>query len=106
MVTTLLIMVWALISIYALVNMSAIMTIGKMRILNKCVKEWKSRGEYEKDEEFDMVFFTLPTTVLLGVLCMVPVFHLLMAIPFITERKELLQKFIARMDEVPVEWRK
>ena len=105
MVTTLLIMLWALISIYALVNISAIMTIGKMRILNKCVKEWKRRGEYEKDEEFDMVFFTLPTTILLGVLCMVPIFHLLMAIPFITERKDLLQKFIARMDEVPVEWR-
>lgn len=105
MLTTLAIMLWVLISVYALVNTSALMTLGKMRILNKCVKEWKRRGEYEKDEEFDMMFFSLPTTVVLGVLCTVPVFHLLLVIPFIGERKELIQKFIARMDKVPIEWR-
>ena len=105
MLTTLAIMLWALVSIYALVNASALMTLGKMRILNKCVKEWKRRGEYQTNEEFDMMFFSLPTTVVLGVLCAVPVFHLLLVIPFISERKELLQKFLARIDKVPVEWR-
>lgn len=105
MLTTLAIMLWALVSIYALVNASALMTLGKMRILNKCVKEWKRRGEYKTDEEFDMMFFSLPTTVVLGVLCVVPVFHLLLVIPFIGERKELLQKFLAWIDKVPVEWR-
>ena len=103
MLTTLAIMLWALISVYALVNASALMTLGKMRILNKCVKEWKRRGEYQTDEEFDMMFFSLPTAVLVSSLCIIPVFHVLMALPFATGRTELLQKFITRIDEVKVE---
>ena len=77
MFTTLLIMLWGLISIYAMVNVSALVTTGKLRILTKCVKEWKRRGEYEKDEEYDMVFFSLPIAILIGLLSMIPVFHLL-----------------------------
>lgn len=105
MLTTILIMIWAIISVYAMVNTSALCTIGKMRIMSKCVKEWKRRGEYEQDEEFDMMFFSLPTAVCLGIFAMIPVFHLLLVIPFATGRKELLQKFLDRMDKIPMVWR-
>lgn len=103
MMTTILVFIWALISMYAVINVSALMTIGKARIMSKCVKEWKRRGEYEKGEEFDMMFFSLPTAVLVSSLCIIPVFHVLMALPFATGRTELLQKFITRIDEVKVE---
>lgn len=105
MFTTLLIMLWALISVYAMINVSALVTTGKLRILAKCVKEWKRRGEYEADEEYDMMFFSLPTAILIGVLSMIPVFHLLLAIPFAIERKDLMTKFLHTIEKLPVEWK-
>lgn len=105
MLTILLIMIWALISIYVMVNVSALVTTGKLRILTKCVKEWKRRGEYEEDEEFDMMFFSLPTAMLIGFVSIVPVFHALFVIPFATGRKDLMMKFLQTIEKVPVVWK-
>lgn len=105
MLTTLLIMIWALISVYAMVNISALVTTGKLRILVKCVKEWKRRGEYEEDEEYDMMFFNLPNAFLIGFVSMIPVFHILLAIPFAVGRKDLMVRFLHVIEKVPVVWK-
>lgn len=70
MITTIAIMVWLTLSIYTIVNLSAMMSVCKIYVAppeveGRIIKDW--------------MFFTLPSTFLIGIVGCCPILHMMIA---------------------------